>query len=135
MRSYSSHTCFRLLSLLPIPGHPLQCCLAPRSARNPSYQSERQLIWERQSGFGGRLSTNRWPLQQASSTLCTLMDGEPSCLGGHCSLSGGTGHKQALGLSRCFHHCTPSSRLFFVCLLPNYYMSRLTFSGGVPRYH
>jgi hypothetical protein len=29
-------------------------------------------------------------------------------------------------LSRCFHHCTPSSRFFFVCLLPNYYMSRLT---------
>ena len=99
------------------------------SARNPSDQSERQLIWDRQSGFRGPLSTSRWPLQQASSTLFALTDGEPSCYGGHSSLSGGTGHMQALRLSHCFRHCTPSWDSLCI-LASNLLYEQVHFIGG-----
>jgi len=49
-----------------IPVQFTRCKAAPRSARNPTNQGERQLMLDRQSGSCGRLSRSRWLLQQAS---------------------------------------------------------------------
>jgi len=53
-------------------------------ARNPTNQGERELIADRQSDHDSCAIRCRWSLQQASSTLETLVDGEPSTYGGHC---------------------------------------------------
>jgi hypothetical protein len=49
----------------------------------PTGQGERQLILDRQSHLAPMTEANE--LQQALSPLGTLLDGEPSMLGGHCS--------------------------------------------------
>jgi len=96
------------------------------SVRTPTSQGERQLILDRQSGLGNCFSSNCWLLQQASSTLFAPL-GRGAVLLGRSLFSfrrnrphAGT---QALPL---LPSLDPSLGFSFACLLPNYYMSRLT---------
>jgi hypothetical protein len=75
---------------------------------------------DRQSSPYGRLSRNRWPLQQASSTLVALTDGELSLEGGSLFLNRPLAMTLALSLFPSVEFC----RVHPLVFLANYYMSQ-----------
>ncbi len=87
MLPFSSHTCFLVFSpfLLIFSG---TACSTVGSENPDQSGRERQLMLDRQSSPALLFPETPWLLQQALSTLMTLMGGEPSTYGGHCFSTG-----------------------------------------------